>query len=376
MITSVTTYLEKLQKIQKSIENSKKYSLFYRGVSNTEYAKHENDKPSIYRNTKHIENEHNMYYELISKCADDFKDCDNTFEHLVKMQHYGFPTRLLDITSNALVALYFACSDANTVEQNNLPNGQIIIYKILSTEIRNYESDRVSLLSNLTKAHPYCLYINFILNELTKNLKQLQNSLTEFRQEIANDREIEYVANDYLNEQNISMLTDELKASNSKDIGGVNTLLSDLILFNNNPVNLKLLQQSLRSIKNCQKHLGEYFSRYCYSLKNEKNGFNSDLIIANDLKTVQFVRPKLTNPRIIAQSGFFILFGLNPLVRDKSAPTIDDNFYVDKSHHIIIDANAKINILNELKSLGITNATLFPEISDSAKEIAQKYAGL
>jgi len=38
-----------------------------------------------------------------------FKDCPNAISRLVRMQHYTLPTRLYDVTSNPLVALYFAC---------------------------------------------------------------------------------------------------------------------------------------------------------------------------------------------------------------------------------------------------------------------------
>ena len=65
--------------------------------------------PAVYRNGQ-FKYESIYIKELERIRPSEFADCDN-FDKLVKMQHYGLPTRLLDVTLNPLVALYFACKN-------------------------------------------------------------------------------------------------------------------------------------------------------------------------------------------------------------------------------------------------------------------------
>lgn len=74
------------------------------------------DNKGIFNNFSRILNE--------SKATYPKEFSDNKIENLAKLQHYGIPTILLDVTFNSLVALYFASLDAGR------NNGCVFAYKI------------------------------------------------------------------------------------------------------------------------------------------------------------------------------------------------------------------------------------------------------
>lgn len=114
-------------------------SLFFRGHANSNYIL----CPSIMRTTRLLNNESKLYNELLINCPDDFEKCHTHLEKLVKMQHYGLPTRLLDITRNLLVALYFACESDLEIY------GELILISAEDRVIKYPQSDSISILASL-----------------------------------------------------------------------------------------------------------------------------------------------------------------------------------------------------------------------------------
>lgn len=434
--------------IKKSFYSLDKAILLFREQSN--------DHPSIYRTRNLIENEDKMFYELTAKCPEYFKDCKTTFEHLVMMQHYGYPTRLLDITSNPLVALYFACGGLNG---SNSEDGQLISYNIKKNDIRNYEDSRIVLLSNLSKSNRYIEARQFGLHEFNVTpLRNIIRALTkgedivlayakhlhtfnfialnpyleeimpgfhdlifgsEFKNLIFDVEQSEIIeeelklklinaliqnnrldVNNYKNvliehkEQYVQSFINIMKMIYTDiydDILSVQVVSNDIIVDFVKKLSSKL--ELLQMIINIYiyNYAENVFERFLGYIKRDLPFFEDEMINASDVRAIQCVLPKQNNPRLIAQQGAFLLFGFKDAVSDKTAmPVVDPKMYGElcmkdenkkiittqssgQKAEIVIKGSEKQKILDELKILGISNSTMFPEIDNIANELKSQY---
>lgn len=137
--------IEDLMSLISSIQNSKgDKEVFYRGQNGMFL----NAEPSIARDGYKI-SEDILFREFILRNPNEFHGQKTTFEKLTIMQHFGLPTRLLDIITNPLVALYFASEKHDQDDE-----GEFYYYSIPRECIKYYDSDVVSIVSNISK-RPY-----------------------------------------------------------------------------------------------------------------------------------------------------------------------------------------------------------------------------
>lgn len=118
-ITSISEYIKAVEKLTKDIEEDT--VIVYRG-ENKYYPTF--CRPNLFRDDYFKKNkfiEKNLLDEMRSNRLTDGK---SYLEMAVDAQHGGFPSRLLDVTYNSLVALYFAVTPHYIKNEENVNDGK------------------------------------------------------------------------------------------------------------------------------------------------------------------------------------------------------------------------------------------------------------
>jgi len=298
-----------------------------------------------------------------------------TFDILTKMRHYEVPNRLLDVTSDPLLALFFACG------QKNDGSKTVFLYLVKEKNIKYYDSDTVTVLSVLSK----------LRKKDKKNLKYIVDIFSKNKKsEIYKNFNLYIIK--HKGDFNVSNLEEMLNKEkfSIEDMIKLEFLFENYLIDSKNKhLDMKIISPKQKSfliekfVNNYRYGYEEYLKKVTFDLdeifnifistfvpelnwqlKNEIPSWYNDALKLDTFTQCYLVKPKMNNPRIIAQSGAFFIY---PFENTDINIALFDG-YIFK----IGDTRA---IKEELDLLNIKETKYIPDdLAKYAKEIREKYS--
>lgn len=299
-------FIKECEKIHQKDFPHKDIRLYYRG----EEKEYGNSKclPSIFRGDI---DEKDNYYSSLRRHPDEFRDLSN-LDVLSKMQHYRIKTRMLDITANPLVALFFACCDNKKDNTKGDSDGYVYIFKANKNNVLSYDSDRALLLSTLPK--------------LSNDQKK---SITKYLE--------------LFPEENIT--PDSLKKDYYAKTGS-------------NMDKEQVLDSAIPALK-----------KFIYECERERDAFKEHHVEKKHLSEIYYVKPQFSSLRMRLQNSLFMLFGISNDSSKNEDCFFKEKVFGNEAFRIVIPKNSKKRILAELKFVcGISFSSLFGDLESMAEE--------
>ncbi|MCI1699185.1 FRG domain-containing protein [Liquorilactobacillus nagelii] len=373
-VTSLSDYINKVRNLRSYLKN--KESIYYRG-QNKNFS---NTLPSLIRNENYLNNEDKLINNFITKYPELFGDCQNNFDRLALMQHHQLPTRLLDLTSNPLVALYFAVERSNegTDKDSDEIDGKVFPF----TDFY----DQVPLRQSLSDDHFEDVFLEFTL--IKGNNRQFLKS--PFSDEIEIESSLARLNGDDRNNvlNQLSQFYKNLSKVDTNDSTYWSNLYADMVNSLENKRNEGNLLESYENFNNFSST-----KRLYHEIKKDIGDFE------NQINPLELFVPKIVTPRIIDQriknqQGLFMFV---PFVYNYGFKE-DGTQVALKSYEVQNRTQTRINILrllsnssdpqpmtfviphcekasirSELESMGITESFIYPDPSHIAHEISKTY---
>lgn len=162
--------------------------VFFRGQNNLEFKLTPSLGRTISKKSKitYARFENEMIKTSKLQNPEEFTKDKYPINMLARMQHFGLPTRLLDITENALVALFFACHGQYKY------HGKVYCFVRNQNEIHSAYSLHANVIASLSEISMFTMHD---INDFWDSVKH-EEFVSDREKSRSNDDVIEYIKED------------------------------------------------------------------------------------------------------------------------------------------------------------------------------------